>query len=273
MVELYYKEEAGSFYSGDCIEGMKQITEDSCQLLFTSPPYNIKKKYEENQSLGEYLKLLADFMEQGFRVVKPGGYAIINYADYYMFDGINTRILPMSYLFHMIGERCGWQNMCIRYWSKNYPSLTDPYTISSTLPKLEIELMSVFRKPGGGKEKVREQNLHGHAIFNTSGEYQSTSTLKHHPAAFPESLVTMILTVYTDPGDKVLDCFFGSGTTGVVAKRMGRKYVGFELMPEYCELAKVRLSQQEFGLTVPFANRQIGVFEVIKDKSAMPDDF
>jgi len=251
------------------------MAENSCQLLCTSPPYNVGKEYEEKQSLGDYLKLLADFMDAGFRVVQKGGYAVVNYSDYYIFEGMNTRILPMTYLYHMIAERCGWQNLCTRFWQKNFASLTDPYTIASTLPKLEIEYLSVFRKPGGGKEKVREQTLHPHAVWSTSGEYQSTPTLKHHKAAYPESLVTMILTVYTDDGDKVIDPFFGSGTTGVVAKRMGRKYIGFELMEEYCELAKIRLSQQEFGLKVPFATRQLGILDVIPDKKPVkvPDDF
>ncbi len=68
----------------------------------------------------------------------------------------------------------------------------------------------------------------------------SLKSLKH-PAVYPEYLVQELLKLTTQPGDVVLDPFLGSGTTAVVAKRMGRHYIGIEINPDYCEIANSRL--------------------------------
>ncbi len=67
----------------------------------------------------------------------------------------------------------------------------------------------------------------------------------NHPAVYPEFLVQELLNLTTEPGDVVLDPFIGSGTTAVVAKRMGRQYIGFEIHPDYCEIARRRVSEVE----------------------------
>ncbi|GAI91237.1 unnamed protein product, partial [marine sediment metagenome] len=245
----YYQDpnKEATIYHQDCISGMNELAEGVYDLAITSPPYGIGKKYEENQSFGEWLKLISDFYTASFRIIKKGGYAIIVFADYYMFGGSKTRVQPMAYLHHLIAERAGWVHQCTRVWQKDFATLVDPYTISGNLPKLEYEFVATFRKPGGGREKVREQQYHPRAIWSTSGKRQATSTLKLHTAAFPEHLVVMILNVYSDPGDTVIDPFMGSGTTLAVAKRMGRRGIGFELGEEYCETSRVRICQQVFG--------------------------
>ena len=89
-----------------------------------------------------------------------------------MFAGKDTRVQPMTYLYHIISERIGWVHQCTRVWAKDYATLSDPYTISGNLPKLEAEWIMTLRKPGGGREKVREDKLHGRQIWSTA-EYDS----------------------------------------------------------------------------------------------------
>lgn len=280
-MQPYYQDPSGEtkIYNMDCIAGMNELPEGLYDLIVTSPPYGIGKEYEENQSFGDWLKLLADFYTASYRIIKKGGYVIIVYADYYMFGGQFTRVQPMTYLHHLMGERAGWVHQCTRIWQKDFATLVDPYTISGNLPKLEYEFVASFKKPGGGKEKVREQTYHPRAIWSTAGKKQATSTLKLHTAAFPEHLVVMILNVYSDPGDIVVDPFGGSGTTPYVAKKMGRKGIMFETKEEYCEVARVRLAQQVFdldnlkkGKQVNFLeeNNEAGDGEVVKPP---PDNF
>lgn len=66
-----------------------------------------------------------------------------------------------------------------------------------------------------------------------------------HPAQYPEQLVERIILTGTNEGDIVLDPFMGSGTTAVVAKKLGRHYLGFEIEEEYCKMAKDRLNKLE----------------------------
>jgi len=247
-MKLYYQDpgKETTIYNQDCIAGMNELPEGLYDLVVTSPPYGIGKKYEENQSFGEYLKLLSDFYTSSYRIIKKGGYNVVVFADYYMFGGQFTRIQPMAYLHHLIAERAGWVHQCTRIWQKDFATLVDPYTIFGNLPKLEYEFVATFRKPGGGREKVREQQYHPRAIWNTSGKRQETSTLKLHTAAFPEHLVVMILNVYSDEGDNIIDPFGGSGTVPFIAKKMGRRSIMFETSEEYCETSKIRLCQQVF---------------------------
>ena len=68
-----------------------------------------------------------------------------------------------------------------------------------------------------------------------------------HPAQYPEELVERIILAGTNHGDIILDPFMGSGTSAVVAKKLGRHYLGFETVTEYCEIAEERL--REVGLS------------------------
>ena len=271
-MEAFYRDPGGEteIFAQDCVSGMNELPEGLVDLMVTSPPYAIGKDYELDQSFGQYLKLLSDFLEAGYHVTKKGGYAVIIFADYYMFAGQFSRVQPMTYLYHLISERIGWVHQCTRVWQKDYATLSDPYTISGNLPKLEAEWIMTLRKPGGGKEKVREQVLHGRQIWSTAGIRQSTATLKHHTAAYPEALVKYALEVYTDINDHVLDPFGGSGTTCAVSKRMGRRSTMFEISPEYLQVAKTRLEQQVFDFDHIQQPKQANF---TNDKTVMPDEF
>jgi len=278
-VNIYYQDKETVIYHQDCISGMNELAEGLYDLVVTSPPYGIGKEYEENESFGDWLKLMSDLYTTSFRIVKKGGYAIIVFADYYMFAGSKTRFQPMDYIHHIIAERAGWVHQCTRIWEKDFATLVDPYTISGNLPKLEYENIAVFRKPGGGREKVREQQYHPRAIWSTSGKRQATSTLKLHSAAFPEHLVKMILDVYSDHGDTVVDPFGGSGTVPFIAKKMGRKSVMFETKEEYCETSKIRCCQQVFDFDRKRKGIQTNLMEETDEKGngevvkPAPDNF
>ena len=272
----YFVEPAGTLYLGDCCSGMRELPENLLDGLMTSPPYGVGKEYESEQSFGEYLKLLADFTYAAHHCIKPGGWMVINYADYYLFDGINTKIQPMTYLYHVICERVGWVHYCQRIWQKDYASLTDPYTIAHTLPKLEYEHIAVFRKPGGEdkKEVIHEQNLHPRAIWSTAGIKQAKATMKEHTAAFPEALVQMVMKVYAEPGQTWVEPFCGSGTTPYVCKKMGIKYVAFEIGSGHAETSKKRLQQSVMDFDSVFEPIQETIDDVLMQIArTVPDDF
>ena len=140
-MDAYYRDDLSEIYLHDSITGMAELPEGLTDLVVTSPPYNVGEKYEQNVQFGDYLKLLADFYAASLRIVKKGGYAIVNFDDYYIFDGSNTTVQPMTYLHHLIAEHQGWQHKCTRYWQKDYATLVDPYTVATTLPKGEVEFI------------------------------------------------------------------------------------------------------------------------------------
>ncbi len=101
----YYDDGITRLWHERCIDGMEQILPpDIGDVLVTSPPYNVGKEYERLMPFGDYLKLISDMYVGAYRVIKPGGYAVVNYSDYYIFEGGNTSIQPMTYLHNIISE-------------------------------------------------------------------------------------------------------------------------------------------------------------------------
>jgi adenine-specific DNA-methyltransferase len=242
----YYADDAVNIYNMDCIVGLLNLPDDLHDLLITSPPYNVGEKYEEGVAFGDYLKLLSDMYAASFHVIKPGGYAIINIDPYYYtaYSGENQRCEPVEYLHHIIAEHAGWVHETTRTWQKDFASLSDRYSIGTLLPKGECEIIMSFRKPGGKKHKPTEQSVHARQLWSTAGVKQANATRKKHQAAFPERLVEMILAVYADKGDTVIEPFLGSGTTAAVCKKLGYKCIGFDTDIAYCDIAAVRVSQE-----------------------------
>lgn len=73
-----------------------------------------------------------------------------------------------------------------------------------------------------------------------SGNFEERTA---HPAQYPEQLIERIILAGSNPGDIIMDPFMGSGTTAVVAKKLGRHYLGYEIVKEYCKMAQERLSK------------------------------
>ncbi len=281
-MNIYYQDPGKevTIYHQDCVAGMDELPEGLYDLIVTSPPYCVGKQYETDMTYGEYLKLLSDFYTASFRIVKKGGYAIIVFGDYYTaHSGGGSRVQPMRYLHHIIAERAGWIEKTTRIWQKDFATLSDKFSIMTNLPKDEYEYIVSFKKQGGGKEKVREQKYHSRGVWSTVGKKQATSTLKLHTAAFPEHLVIMILTVYSDPGDTIVDPFGGSGTVPFVAKKMGRKSIMFEKDEESCETSRIRCSQQVFDVDNIKKEKQTNLLEESNERSheqvagEIPPDF
>ena len=80
----------------------------------------------------------------------------------------------------------------------------------------------------------------------TSGSNGCDATGRQHPAIFPEVLARDHILSWSNEGDVVLDPFAGSGTTPKMARLMGRRFIGIEVNPDYCEICRKRLAQQVF---------------------------
>ncbi len=93
--------------------------------------------------------------------------------------------------------------------------------------------------------------IHGNSIKRDIIE-SPVETIKGniHPAVYPEFIIQEFFKLLTKEGDIVLDPFIGSGTTGVVAKKMNRKFIGIEINPEYCKYAEERISKTVQNLTL-----------------------
>lgn len=239
-------------------EHMKEIPDYSVHLMVTSPPYNVTKEYDEDLSLKEYLHLLHNVFAETFRVLVYGGRACVNVANLGrrpyipLSDHISRMMIEIG--FKMRGEII-WNkgagagvSMAWGSWqSASNPVLRDTHEYILVFSKGSFE-----RKKPEGKENTiaKEQFME----WTKSVWVMNPESAKKvgHPAPFPIELPYRLIQLYTYKGEIVLDPFMGSGSTAIAALKSDRKYVGYDIDPEYIKLAEERIApykiQSRMGL-------------------------
>lgn len=228
-------------------ELMNDLPNNSIHLMVTSPPYNVTKEYDDNLSLKEYLELLNRVWEETYRVLAPGGRACINIANL----GRKPYIPLHSYVIqgmHNIGFLMRGEII----WNK--ASSASPSTawgswLSAANPVLRDihEYILIFSKQTfSQKKKDKTSTIRKEEFLEWTKSIWTFPAVSAkqigHPAPFPEELPNRLINLYTFKNDNVLDPFAGSGTTCLSAVKNQRNYVGYEINPEYIELAEKRIS-------------------------------
>lgn len=219
---------------GDCLEVMKKLPDNSIDCVITSPPYNKNNKkkpnsswarmnidyevYDDNLPEEQYQEWQKAIIAELLRVIKPEGSIFYNHKPRYrnLRCLLPTDFIPMKNLRQLII----WQ----RYSSPNVSPIT-------FMQNTEHIYWLCKDKPRFNKEFFRfgEVWKMNYDIGN------------NHPAPFPITIPNRCIEATTKAGDIVLDPFMGSGTTAMSAKQLDRNFIGVELNPEYCEIAKERL--------------------------------
>ncbi|HSF82600.1 MAG TPA: site-specific DNA-methyltransferase [Anaerolineales bacterium] len=229
-------------------ENMGAIPDNSLHLMVTSPPYNVTKEYDQDLSLGEYLQLLHSVFSETYRLLVHGGRACINVANLGrkpyipLSDYISQMMVEIGFL--MRGEIIWYKgagagvSMAWGSWqSASNPVLRDTH-----------EYILVFSKGTFARKRAEDQEdtitREQFMEWTKSVWTMNTESAKKvgHPAPFPVELPYRLIQLYTYQGEVVLDPFMGSGTTAIAALKSGRKYIGYEVDPEYVRLAEERLA-------------------------------
>jgi len=227
-------------------EVMDEIPDYSVHLMVTSPPYNVKKEYDEDLSLNEYRSLLKTVFKETYKKLVTGGRACINIANL----GRKPYIPLHSYIiedmleigFHMRGEII-WNKA-----SSASPSTAWGSWQSAANPVLRDihEYILVFSKESFSRKIGPKNNTITKEDFvewtKSVWTFPAVSArMIGHPAPFPEELPHRLIQLYTFKEDVVLDPFCGSGTACLVALKDGRHYIGYDIEPSYVELANQRI--------------------------------
>ncbi|MCK9254443.1 MAG: site-specific DNA-methyltransferase [Bacteroidales bacterium] len=227
-------------------ENMKEIPNNSVQLMITSPPYNVSKEYDEDLSLKQYLKLLENSFKETYRVLVNGGRACINVANlgrkpYIPLSDYISKIMS-DIGFNMRGEII-WNKAASAspstawgsWMSASNPTLRDIHEYILIFSKGDYKLELKGRKNTILKEQFIEWTK---SIWTMNAE---SARRIGHPAPFPEELPYRLIQLYSYQDDVILDPFMGSGTTAVSALKSGRKYVGYDISQDYIDLANKRI--------------------------------
>jgi len=228
-----------------------ELPKNSVALVVTSPPYNVGKEYDNDLSMEEYLRLLRRVFKGTKRVLEPGGRVCINIANvgrkpYIPLASYVNQIMVEDLKYLMRGEilwrkgegangSCAWGS----WRSARNPVLRDTH-----------EYILVYSKDRFDRAKPGEPSIGTDEFLSNSlsvWEMEPESASKvGHPAPFPEELPTRLIEFYTFVDDLVLDPFCGVGTTCVAAKKLQRRYIGYDIEQEYVDRANARLEATRF---------------------------
>jgi DNA modification methylase len=186
------------------------------------------------------------------RILKPGGYFVVNFGDAYnsgnrFYKADVPSVFPMTIKYFQWGKEANLDLQATRIWRKQFAKMSIPF-VCNTHPRniFDYEHVWAFRKKNNSnKEFVNDRKLSQRGVIGEG--WSSPAKLDQHCAAFPVELPLWAISVYSKPDETVLDPFLGSGTTGLAAQSLGRKFIGFEKNKDYFLMAEERLKQ---GVTI-----------------------
>ncbi len=269
-------------FLGDCREILKDIPENSIDLIFTSPPYADQRKTTYGGvHPNDYVDWFLPIGEQLLRVLKPTGTFVLNIKEKVVNGERSTYVLELilemkkqgwlwteEFIWHKKNSYPGkWPNRFRDSWERllqfNKNKKFNMYQEEVMVPmgdwaKKRLKKLSDTDKKrdeskvGSGFGKNISNWLNRELAYPTNVLHLATEcNNKNHSAAFPEGLPEWFIKLFTKEGDTVLDPFMGSGTTNLVAKRMKRNSIGIEIIPDYIEIVKKELQPVELYLLDP----------------------
>jgi DNA modification methylase len=238
---------------GDSEEVLKQLPDNCIDLIFTSPPYNFGLDYsnsEDGINWNSYFDKLFRIFDECIRVLKYGGRIIVNIQPLFS-DYIPTHHIISNFF---ISRKLIWKAEII--WEKNnynckYTAWGSWKSPSNPYLKYTWEFLEVFCKGSikhNGKKELADISADEFKKWTIAKwEIPPEMRMKEfgHPAMFPEELAERVIKLFSFKGDIVLDPFNGVGTTSVVAKKLGRIYVGIDISEKYCRKAIERIEKEE----------------------------
>jgi site-specific DNA-methyltransferase (adenine-specific) len=273
----------------DCINGMNRIKGETVDLAFADPPFNIGYSYDiykDKRSDKEYLQWSKDWMAGVYRILKTNGTFWLAIGDeyaaelkvcctrelgficrswviwYYTF-GVNcTKKFTRSHvhLFHFVKDEKNFtfNNEVIRVPSARQLRYNDKR--ANPKGRLPDDTWILNPKDLEGEFEADKDTWLVSRVCGTFREREGW-----HGCQMPEALLERIILVSSNPDEKVLDPFTGSGTTLVAAKKLGRQYLGFEISEEYREQALHRLKKTDKLLT-PLNENSLSTYDHLKEK-------
>lgn len=240
---------------GDCFDILKKMPTNFIDLLVIDPPYNLDKNYagkafkKTNQS--DYEKWLDGWMSLLPPLLKA------NASIYVCCDwSCSPIVYNVASNYFRVVNRITWEREKGRGALKNWKNCSEDiwYFSNGKTPKFNIGDVKLKRRVIApyktnnipkGWQKTDEGNFRFTSPSNIWTDitvpFWSMPENTNHPTQKPEKLIAKLILASSDKGDVILDPFVGSGTTCVVASKLGRQFIGIELEEEYCLLAQKRL--------------------------------
>lgn len=256
---------------GDCLDRLQEIPDDSVQLIITSPPYaDARKNTYGGIHPDAYVDWFLPRSEQFMRVLKPTGTFILNIKEKVVKGERHTYVIDLikalkdqgwlwteEWIWHKKNSspgkwpnrfRDGWERILQFNLERKFDMHQDEVRVpigdwaKSRLPNLsETDKKRDLSKTKSGFGKnvsnwVGRDTVYPDNVLHLASECGN----KGHSAVFPTALPEFFIKLFSVPGQQVVDPFQGSGTTGEVSVKLGRSYIGVDILPENVKAAQER---------------------------------
>ena len=256
---------------GDCLDILSTLETDSVDLIFTSPPYAQQRKTTYGGiNTDDYVQWFMPRATEIHRVLRPTGTFMLNIKEHASNGQRSTYVLEL--IMEMVRQGWLWTEEFVWCKTTTVPGRWPTRFRNAWERLLQFNIQSGFsmyqdavKVPRSDASRKKEQNRKLNAKYSPTGSgfTNHAGTIKPvspfiyptnvlhlategrnvgHSAAFPVSLPDWFIRLFTVEGDTVIDPFVGSGTTGVAAKALGRKFIGIDTNAEYIELARRRIN-------------------------------
>lgn len=231
---LVYQDESLALFAADCRD-MQELPDNSINLVITDPPFNVYVDYgmdtDDHQQPEAYGAWTREWLQEVERVLQPGGQLFA--------------LLPYKWM---------------KTWLPHFPEPWHTLAWVKTTPLYLAQEKTFIRgwEPIFWHVKGQKMPTTWHKAYtyegdrdwfigpNAVGETRRVGWKQDHPTPRPDWLYERLIQKCSNPGDVVLDPFFGTGTGGAAARKLGRRFIGYDIKREYVEAAALHLSQQAF---------------------------
>lgn len=241
----------------DLSEALPYLPDEFVDLLIADPPYNLDKSFNgqrfKARTIGEYDAWIESWLIPLRRILKPTA-SVYVCGDWRSSSAIQSVAERHFIIQNRItwerekgrGAQANWKNCSEDIW---FLTVSRQFTFNVDAVKLKRRVIAPYKdtngepkdwvETGGGNFRVTHPS---NLWTDLSVPFWSMPENTDHPTQKPEKLIAKLVLASSQPGDVVFDPFLGSGTTSVVAKKLGREFVGIERDEHYCCLAEKRLA-------------------------------
>ncbi|MCZ8370381.1 MAG: site-specific DNA-methyltransferase [Porphyrobacter sp.] len=246
----------GRILPGDCIEAMRSLPSASVDLVFADPPYNLQlggdlarpdgshvdavtDHWDQFDSMAVYDKFTREWLTEARRVLKPDG-ALWVIGSYHNIFRVGSILQDLGF---WILNDIVWRktNPMPNFKGTHFTNAHETLIWASMGEKSRYHFNYRAMKTLNDELQMRSDWV---LPICSGGERLKENGKKAHPTQKPEALLYRVLLATTEKGDVVLDPFFGTGTTGAVAKRLGREWIGCEREDFYRGVAEKRIARE-----------------------------